>query len=376
MKLKIDKSNWAKVKINDVFTKREENDKENAKNRFDLFLKVNHMDAECLHIKRWSSQENGDELNPYFYKIFRKGQILFPTRNPHLKRTALASFDGITGEKTLTLEPNVDFVLPEFIPFLFHSESFYAHTTGAIIGSTNPHCRWRDVANYEFLLPPKDQQAQLAELLWAMDEVIEMEKEVLEKLGKDDLSYLKHFFYDDKVSERVRLKEIISIKKGKKPSVLLEEGEGLPYCTAKYLRTGEIESIVPEEAGKKAVKIDETDILVLWDGSNAGEMLFGKKGFLASTMCKLEMTNNEFLKEFVFQFLRFKTNDIKRATVGSAIPHVDPGIIENIQIPKLGKERQSSIIDLFNSLKVNIELVKSKIISSKSLQKGLINKVF
>ena len=182
MKLKIDKNNWEQVKLGDIITKREENDRENAPKRIDRFLKVEHMNKESLHIKRWSSQENGDEINPTFYKIFRKGQILFPTRNPHLRRTVLASFDGICGEKTLTLKPDKENVLPEFVPFLFHSESFYAHTTGAIIGSTNPHCRWRDVADYEFLLPPKDQQKQLAELLWAMDDVIEKERVVLEKL--------------------------------------------------------------------------------------------------------------------------------------------------------------------------------------------------
>ncbi len=376
MELNIRKDQWVKVKLLDVFIKKEENDKENARNRFDRFLKVEHMDAESLHIKRWASQENGDELNPYFYKIFRKGQILFPTRNPHLRRTVLASFDGICGEKTLTLEPIEDLVIPEFIPFLFHSESFYAHTTGAIIGSTNPHVRWRDVVNYEFRLPPKDQQAQLAELLWAMDEVIEMEKEVLEKLEKDDLSFLKHFFYDDKTSLRIKLKNIVSIKKGKQPPILLENGVGLPYCTAKYLRTGEVESVVPKEAWNKSIKIDESDILVLWDGSNAGEMLLGKEGFLASTMCKLDIENAKFLKEFVFHFLRFKTKDIKRATIGSAIPHVDPGMIENIEIPALIMTEQENIIRTFASLESNMRFLRDKVSISQSLQKSLINQIF
>lgn len=374
--MKIDKTNWKSYKLIDVLTKKEENDRENAQNRFDRFLKVNHMDAESLHIKRWSSQKDGEEINPTFYKIFRKGQILFPTRNPHLRRTVFASFDGICGEKTLTLQVNNDIVLPEFIPFLFHSNNFYAHTTGAIIGSTNPHCRWRDVANYEFLLPPKDQQAKLAELLWAMDEVIEKEKEVLEMLRKDDLSQLKHFFYDDKKSERIKLKHIVSIKKGKKPHVLLEDGSGLPYCTAKFLRTNELDGIVPKEAWSKSILIDESDILVLWDGSNAGEMLFGKKGVLASTMCKLNIENQDFNKNFVYQFLRFKTNDIKRATVGSAIPHVDPGMIQNIEIPKLSIEIQNSITNLFENILKNMNGIKSKISSSKDLQKSLINQIF
>lgn len=100
--MQIDKSTWIKVKLIDLVTKKEENDKENARNRFDRFLKVEHLDAESLHVKRWGNIAD-EELPPTFYKIFKKGQVLFPTRNPHLRRTALATFDGICGEKTLTL---------------------------------------------------------------------------------------------------------------------------------------------------------------------------------------------------------------------------------------------------------------------------------
>jgi type I restriction enzyme S subunit len=119
MNLKIEKGDWHKVKLDDIVDKREENDKEGAKDRFEKFLKVEHFDAESLHIKRWGNHHE-EELPPTFYKIFRKGQILFPTRNPHLRRTVLAHFDGICGEKTLTLEPNPELVIPEFMPIRLH----------------------------------------------------------------------------------------------------------------------------------------------------------------------------------------------------------------------------------------------------------------
>lgn len=373
--MKIDKSKWKPYKLIDVVTKKEENDRENARNRFDRFLKVDHMDAESLHIKRWSSQKEGEEINPYFYKIFRKGQILFPTRNPHLKRTVLATFDGITGEKTLTLEPNKDFLISEFIPFLFHSESFYKHTTSAIIGSTNPHVRWRDVANYEFLLPPKVEQARLAELLWAMDEVIVKEIEVLNKLNREDLAYLKYYFYDDKISTRIKLKQIVSIKKGKQPSELIEDIEGMPYCKAKYLRFGIVEEIVPEKLLKNSTLIDDNDIIVLWDGA-AGEIFKGKKGVLASTMSKLTVKNKQFLEDYLFEFLRFRSASINRASVGSVIKHVDPTYFNNILVPELSKVDQEFIVKLFNSIRKNIEVVESKISASQSLQKSLINQIF
>jgi len=375
MDLKIDKSHWNPVKLGDVFTKKEENDKENARNRFDRFLKVNHMDSECLHVKRWASQENGEELNPYFYKIFRKGQILFPTRNPHLRRTVLAPFDGITGEKTLTLEPQKEFLDPNFISFIFHSESFYAHTTGAIIGSTNPHCRWRDVANFEFLLPPKNQQTKIAKLLWTIDEVIESEKELLEKIKINDLSHLKQYFFDDNTSEELKLKNIVSIKKGKQPSELLENESGVPYCKAKYLRSGVIEQSVPETSLIKSILINDDDIIILWDGA-AGEIFKGRKGVLASTMSKIEIINNEFIKDYIFEFLRFRSSSINRASVGSVIKHVDPTYFNNISVPKFSLDKQNLIVNKFNSLRLNIEMCKSKIKTSKSLQKSLINQIF
>ena len=135
-------------------------------------------------------------------------------------------------------------------------------------------------------------------------------------------------------------------------------------------------SDVYDEEFQSAVKISNEDILVLWDASNAGEILFGKEGFLASTMFKLEIKNDTFIRDFVFHFLRFRANDIKRTKVGSAIPHIDPGMIENAEIPKLDLKIQKEVISIFKSIKGNDHLVKYKIPSSQSLQKSLINQVF
>ena len=52
---------------------------------------------------------------------------------------------------------------------------------------------------------------------------------------------------------------MIAIKKGKCPSVLLDDGDGLPYCTLKYLRSGIIESVVPPELFDKVVTIKKND---------------------------------------------------------------------------------------------------------------------
>lgn len=205
------KDDWQPVRLEHVLIKREENDREKARDRFDTFVKVDHMVAESLHLRGVGSQRD-EELPPTFYKIFRKDQILFPTRNPHLRRTALAHCEGICGEKTLTLEVNKEVADPELIPFLFHSASFYDHSAGAIIGSTNPHCRWRDIANYEFLLPPKPLQTNLAEILWAADQNLQHAEASVEKIETLIKAQRSAEFKENRPNKRIE--DVASVRAG------------------------------------------------------------------------------------------------------------------------------------------------------------------
>jgi type I restriction enzyme S subunit len=373
MELNISKDKWVKVKLLDVFIKKEENDKENARNRFDRFLKVEHMDAESLRIKRWASQEKGDELNPYFYKIFRKGQLLFPTRNPHLRRTVLASFDGICGEKTLTLEPIEHLVIPEFIPFLFHSESFYAHTAGAIIGSTNPHVRWRDVANYEFLLPPKDQQAQLAELLWAMDEVVEREREVLERLQTSSQVFFENEITKSK-GKKIPLSKVLILKKSKSQ---------VPHSEKKYIGLEHIES-----GAFRCTKFgDSSEVLAQCNIINEGDLCYSKlrpyldKAFISefqavSTTELMIYDTKEVSKEYVLNyfhsrpFIQYVTGKV----FGSKMPRVSDKIIGEYQIKVLDDE--NTLLSRMKLFQRNADNIALKIVSSQALQKSLINQIF
>ena len=121
--------------------------------------------------------------------------------------------------------------------------------------------------------------------------------------------------------------------------------------------------------------INDDDIIILWDGA-AGEIFKGRKGVLASTMSKIEIINNEFIKDYIFEFLRFRSSSINRASVGSVIKHVDPTYFNNILAPKFRLDKQNLIVNKFNSLRLNIEICKSKIKTSQSLQKSLINQIF
>lgn len=368
----INKSDWSRVKLGDVVTKREENDKENAGNRFELFLKVEHLDAGSLHIKRWANQEM-EELPPTFYKIFRKGQILFPTRNPHLRRTALASFDGICGEKTLTLEPNENLVFPGFIPFLFHSENFYAHTTTSIVGSTNPHVRWRDVANYEFLLPPKGQQNKLAELLWGMDEVVEKELDLLKKM-----KITREVHFEELVSQsegqEIKLSDVLILKKSKSP---------VPHKREKYIG---LEHVNPGTFFCDNYA-DSSTVLAQCNLVDEGDLCYSKlrpyldKAFISkfdavSTTELLIYDVEGVSKDYVLNLFHSKSfvDYVAGKGFGTKMPRVNHKIIGEYRIKKLADEK--ALLEKIKQYQLSEKEIEIKINSSQMLYKSLISQVF
>lgn len=386
MKLDIDKKDWVLVKLGDVVVKKEDNDREQAQKRFDRFLKVEHMDAGSLHIKRWSSQKEGDEINPTFYKIFRKGQVLFPTRNPHLKRTALASFDGICGEKTLTLEAIEDMILPEFLPFLFHSDGFYTHTTSSIVGSTNPHCRWRDVANFEFFLPPKKLQKQLSDLLWSMDEVICKEETLLSSLNAQ-LQVFERDFFSLTDKDIVKLRDVVEkTLSGGTPSTKEKsfyDGGIIPWITTKILKGDYIsdgENFITDEAIKNtAAKVLSAGNIVAGTRVGIGKFSINEVDISFSQDVTGLVVKNEVID---LEFLVYQLNShvfksrLQPFARGTTIKGITKDDLLDLRISCPTTTVQNERRVLISSIKASIKSLKLKSISSKSLLSSLINQVF
>lgn len=384
MHFEINRSNWKEVSLEETVIRREENDKDRAKDRFDTFIKVEHMDAESLHLKRWGLQGD-EELPPTFYKIFRKGQILFPTRNPHLRRTALATFDGICGEKTLTLEPNPQMVDPAFLPFLFHSERFVAHTTSSIIGSTNPHVRWRDVAKFEFLLPPKDQQARLAELLWAADDVVEKYLS-LENQLRNFYEIAVEFFF--KGGNEVELTELAHIAKINSKSLSSSTPSDYRF---RYLDIagiiepkviGELQEIEYKDSPSRARRVvNDGDIVLslVRPYHNSFVLIKDAENIIASTGTGVISVNEGFNNSYIFHqfFTKRFAEFCKERMTGTNYPAITPKDLAEFKVRLQGTPtKQKAIANKLDFIDKSRLSLKEVVKDSKQLQKSLINQIF
>lgn len=131
------------------------------------FVGLEHIDPESLRIKRWGLIADGTS----FTRKFTAGQVLFGKRRAYQRKVAVADFDGLCSSDILVFEPADDQLLPELLPFIVQTEGFFQHALGTSAGSLSPRTRWRDLAAYEFPLPPLDEQRRIAEILWATEEI-------------------------------------------------------------------------------------------------------------------------------------------------------------------------------------------------------------
>jgi type I restriction enzyme, S subunit len=165
----IDKKGWKKVCFGDVCRNVNETEKYPLENGIDRYVGLEHIETGNLHIRCWGMISEGTT----FTKKFSAGHVLFGKRRAYLKKAALAVFDGLCSGDILVFEANQKLMSPKLLPFLVSSDRFFDYAVQTSAGSLSPRTKFQDLKDFEFLLPPKDHQEQLAELLWAGDEVIE-----------------------------------------------------------------------------------------------------------------------------------------------------------------------------------------------------------
>ncbi len=382
--LHIDKTHWKRTKIGDLLYKTEYNNKENASKQYSKFIKMEHLDANSLNIHRWGDS-SVEDIPPTFYKIFKKGQILYPTRNPQLRRAALASFDGICGEKTLTLSliEGCEGYIP-FIAHVFHSSKFIEYATNARIGSTNPHIRWRDVADYEFLLPPKAEQKRLAELLWAADEVVEKEKRERDILQNQIQIYINENCNAIGQS-KIPFSDLVDVN----PTTKFDENEVSLITMPDVSEEGEImhlEKVVPSDYKNKGLTpFQENDILFakitpcMENGKGAiAKGLINGWG-LGSTefhVLRPKLASDLYFCYYLTMSKRFRKLAEKQMTGSAGQKRVQVEFFDFYKLCAPSIDERKIIGEKLFKMDCSISALKQQISLSQQIKQELINKVF
>ena len=195
----IDKTRWKKWRFDEVCRQVNVSSKDPKADGLHYVVGLEHIEPGNLHITKRDTLEK----ETTFTRKFVKGQVLFGRRRAYQRKVAYAEFDGICSGDILVFEAIEDNLIPGLLPFLIQSDGFFEKALATSAGSLSPRTKVKELADYEFLLPPKAEQKRLAELLWAADEMIEKEKKELEQVKISMKCAMQHFF-----QEKSRLKSI------------------------------------------------------------------------------------------------------------------------------------------------------------------------
>lgn len=173
----------------------------------------------------------------------------------------------------------------------------------------------------------------------------------------------------------IKLKDAFSIKKGKKVEVTDNINENTIRCIQiGDLRNNEnLKYCLPSD---KHVIVNKNDVLIAWDGANAGTVGVGLEGALGSTLAKLELKVKELNPYFVALLLQSKFDYFQQTATGATIPHISRKALEEISLPILPLEEQNKIVNIIQRVKTLIEKRQFQIMALDELNQSMFLEMF
>jgi type I restriction enzyme S subunit len=128
------------------------------------YVGLEHLEPGDLRIRSWGSVADGVT----FTSVFQPGQVLFGKRRAYQRKVAVADFSGVCSGDIYVLETkDAQVLLPELLLFICQTDAFFDHAVGTSAGSLSPRTNWASLADFEFVLPPIEEQQSAIVLLSA-----------------------------------------------------------------------------------------------------------------------------------------------------------------------------------------------------------------
>lgn len=272
-------------------------------------------------------------------KIYKQPFIAVAMYGASIGKTSLSLIDACTNQACCVLADSKGDLQYSFYVMLALKDLFVYLG----IGGGQPNISQTIIKQQCIPLPPLSEQRAIADWLDAkcadIDAAIEQQQRMIDKLkayktavihqavtkGLDKNANLK----DSGVQwigevpehwEGCKMQYIIHLEKGKIPKELTYEAGDAPYLTMDLLRNRETMVSYPI-ATEGLVRVEDNDLLLLWDGANAGEILQAKRGYLGSTMAIIHYSKEIMESKFAFYFFKALEPKFKEDANGTTIPH-------------------------------------------------------
>lgn len=344
-----------------------------------------HYDSGEILIKN-KGVINGSTIGPAFHMHFVPGDVLLMSRNPHLKKASMATFEGVCSNVSYicrTKDENI--LLQRFLPFIFQTDHFWRFAEENKKGSTNFFLNWSDFEKYEFYLPDIEEQKKQVELLWAIENTRQAYMGAIDSTVQLIKSYYVQLF-GDPTTNPMKWPIHTFNDVAKVDAKMTTEYDR--YADYPHIGIDSIERGTGVLSGYRTVKEDNVisgkhifngkHILYSKIRPNLNKVATPDFEGLCSADCYPILTDESKCNKFFFAALLrsdFFLDYILGLSVRSQMPKVNKKQLSNFRFPLPPLELQEEYVELINQSEKAILELKQSITEVSDLKKLLMEKI-
>ena len=244
-------------------------------------------------------------------------------------------------------------------------------------GGLTRRIKWKQIADFEFDLPPLAEQKVLAEKLWAAYEVKQSYLKMIAATEEMVKSQFIEMFGDpiknSKSLPQKILSEVLTLLNGRayKAPELLPEGKYLVLRVGNFFSNTEYYySNLELEPDKYC---DTGDLLYTWSTSLGAQIWNGGKVIYHYHIWKILFNEDLYNKDYLCYLLNVMTDSLKKETHGSTMVHLTKEGMEkkSIIVPPMDLQKQFSAIA--NQSDKSISELRKSVDAIDKVIKSLIN---
>ena len=351
-------------------------------------IRVSDLGAESIKKDNKSIYLSSENEHLYDKWKIRKNNIVITTvgSNPDLIESAVGrgifiinDNEGLLNQNMLKLENSTQ-VNNKFVHCFINSPKYIHHIKAIKRGNANQaNITVKELLDFKLSITTKPEQQKIAAFLNAVDTKIEQLSKKQELLGEYKKGLMQQIF-----SQAIRFKAddgcdfpdwkekklggVGRIRKGSQlnKSELTDTGD-YPAINGGINPSGYTDKW---NTGKNTITISE-------GGNSCGYINFITSKFWSGGHCySIEELKGDVLNRFLFQYLKFNEHLIMRLRVGSGLPNIQKGEINNFKVNLPSLEEQTKIANLLSSIDSKIEQVGKQLRESKQFKKALLQQMF
>ena len=347
-----DLSTWKKVKLSDVAEEYSVRIENPSQSEYDFYIGSDCIGQYDFRIHKRSDASTITSTQ----KGFKTGDYLLVRRSLYgsdfRERAPRADFDGVCSADILTIREKKDIIADGFLIYVLYQKSLWDFIVSNSNGGLTRRIKWKQLADYEFALPPYDVQVRISEKLWSAYRLKESYKKLLvatDEMVKSQFIEMFGTIDEPKVEVKKLIDVVLSSGQYGSNTSATDYQEGKP----RYIRITDInddgslnDDIKTAEVIEDKYRLIPGDIVFARTGATVGKTYMHETGnaIYAGYLIKYQMNESKMKPAFMKAFTHSKTyyNWVANSQKVGAQPNISAAQYDNmpVLVPQIEKQEE------------------------------------